>query len=199
MAAKVAPSYPVSFVLAVNRTLWWETGGAKDGGLTNDPDDPGGITKWGISQIHNPDIDVAKLTRGQAVELYYKRYWKPYELDELTDAVVCVTVFDCMVNPGPKSGTRCIQSACATLGQSLIVDSKLGPKTRAAINALSHTMRPDLLAHIAGQLYAFYWERAVAYPERKKYMKGWTRRAFQNMALIAPDGEQLHRYMKEVL
>jgi len=34
-------------------------GGAK---LTKDPDDPGGVTKYGISKRSNPDVDVENLT-----------------------------------------------------------------------------------------------------------------------------------------
>jgi lysozyme family protein len=37
-----------------------------EGGLVNDPLDPGGMTKYGISKRFNPDVDVENLTIEQA-------------------------------------------------------------------------------------------------------------------------------------
>lgn len=45
------------------------------GGLVNDPDDPGGLTKWGISKRAYPHLDIANLTRQQAEVIYFKDYW----------------------------------------------------------------------------------------------------------------------------
>lgn len=44
--------------------------------LTQDPTDPGGATKFGISQRANPDVDVPNLTEEQARQIYNERYWR---------------------------------------------------------------------------------------------------------------------------
>ena len=51
--------------------------------VTNDPDDPGGLTKYGLSQKYNPDLDIATLTEAQAKEIYKERYWDKVNGDEL--------------------------------------------------------------------------------------------------------------------
>jgi lysozyme family protein len=54
-----------------------------EGYESDDPHDLGGFTRYGISQKYNPDIDVSKLTREDAVKIYLGRYWIPADCDEL--------------------------------------------------------------------------------------------------------------------
>lgn len=54
------------FERALAFCLKWE-GGDK---ITDDPRDPGGLTKFGISQRAYPNEDIRKLTRGRAAFLY---------------------------------------------------------------------------------------------------------------------------------
>ena len=75
-----------------------------EGGYSNDPNDPGGETKYGISKRYNPDVDVASLTLEQAKKIYLERYWipagcdnQPYPLD--------ICLFDGAVNP-QKGGNK---------------------------------------------------------------------------------------------
>ena len=42
------------FERAIDKTLAWE------GGYVNDPKDPGGETKYGISKRAHPDVDIKK-------------------------------------------------------------------------------------------------------------------------------------------
>jgi lysozyme family protein len=50
---------------------------AVEGGYVNNPADPGGETKYGISKRAYPNIDIAKLTLDQALNIYYNAYWQP--------------------------------------------------------------------------------------------------------------------------
>ena len=50
---------------------------AVEGGLSEHPDDPGGVTKYGISQRAHPDVDVRNLTREQATIIMRDHYWDP--------------------------------------------------------------------------------------------------------------------------
>jgi len=58
-----------------------------DGALHTDPHDPGGTTKFGISQRAFPKLDVAKLTRKDAEEIYDKVYWRAIRADSLQSGV----------------------------------------------------------------------------------------------------------------
>lgn len=76
----------------------WEWGNDDDGGFTNDPDDPGGATKFGISQRAHPNENIPNLTIERARELYFKGYWLPY--CEGVDWPINIVVFDTAVNGG---------------------------------------------------------------------------------------------------
>ena len=47
-----------------------------EGGYDNDPDDPGGETKFGIDKRSHPDVDIKNLTKEHAAEIYRKEYWE---------------------------------------------------------------------------------------------------------------------------
>ncbi len=70
-----------------------------EGGYVDDPDDPGGETKYGISKRAYPHLDIKSLTLDQAKGIYLSDYWNksgcnnlPYPLD--------FCVFDTAVNLG---------------------------------------------------------------------------------------------------
>src|SRR5574343_142624 len=80
-------------------TLSWE------GDYVNDPDDPGGETKWGISKRFHPDEDIPNLTADRAAEIYYDEYWVPSGASELP-LPLCALVFDTAVLLGVSRATR---------------------------------------------------------------------------------------------
>lgn len=101
-----------NFIRAMDFTMPWEVGrdrGGKlrqDGGYTNDPADPGGETKWGISKRAHPELDIANLTLDKAFAIYKKAYYDvyktkptPLDLDSCRPAYA-VAVFDTGVNCG---------------------------------------------------------------------------------------------------
>jgi lysozyme family protein len=70
-----------------------------EGGLVNDPKDPGGVTKYGISKRQYPDVDIANLTVEQAKAIYLRDYWNTHDLDSL-EYGKALLVFDTAVNGG---------------------------------------------------------------------------------------------------
>lgn len=77
----------------------WEWGDREDGGYTNDPTDPGGETKYGISKRAHPNEDIKNLTPERALEIYQKEYWAPIGGDNMP-VPYCVVAFDSAVNCG---------------------------------------------------------------------------------------------------
>lgn len=102
---------------------------AVEGGYVNNPADPGGATKYGISQRSYPSIDIASLTLDQARAIYQRDYWDACRCDALTPAVAGL-LFDAAVNQGAGWAVRALQSA---LG--VATDGAIGPKTLAAAEA----------------------------------------------------------------
>lgn len=71
----------------------------EEGGYVNDPDDPGGETKYGISKRSYPTRDIAALTLDDAKAIYLADYWTAAKCN-LLGWPSCLVVFDCAVNQG---------------------------------------------------------------------------------------------------
>jgi lysozyme family protein len=70
-----------------------------EGGYVNDPDDPGGETKFGISHKAYPALQIANLTIEDAKLIYLVDYWNKMDCDSLPPPLD-LFVFDCAVNMG---------------------------------------------------------------------------------------------------
>ncbi|WP_051261425.1 glycoside hydrolase family 108 protein [Desulfovibrio inopinatus] len=107
-----------------------------EGGYVNDPRDPGGETKYGISKRSFPDVDIKNLTIDQAAEIYRQSFWNPLHLSQFPPELGAV-IFDTAVNMGKRRATVLLQKTLneTTMGPTLVVDGVLGPKTQAVVNA----------------------------------------------------------------
>lgn len=72
---------------------------SKEGGYVNDPNDPGGETKWGISKRAYPTLDIKNLTEQQCIDIYLADYWNACGCNGLSPALGAA-VFDSAVNCG---------------------------------------------------------------------------------------------------
>lgn len=122
---------------AIDFTLRME-GGAK---AENDPNDPGGLTKFGISQRAFPNLDIANLTLDEAKKIYRHNYWEACRCDELPRALA-IAVFDTAVNQGVGKAKRLLQIAL-----NVDVDGIIGDKTISAAFHASPSAVTKLLAH----------------------------------------------------
>ena len=100
-----------NFTRALTFTLKWE------GGYSNDPNDPGGETKWGISKRAHPELDIKNLTEGEAAKIYHTNYWTPLKCDKF-DLPMAVCVFDTAVNCGVHRTTKLLEG-CTTFKELL--------------------------------------------------------------------------------
>src|ERR1700747_2526421 len=101
----------------------------KDEGLryTNDPDDSGGPTKYGITikdvQLYvkkgATDKDVKALTLDQASSIYKSKYWDALSCDDLPSGVD-YTCFDYGVNSGLGRPRKALQQFKTLTGTKLI-------------------------------------------------------------------------------
>ena len=70
-----------------------------EGGYDNDPDDPGGETKFGIDKRSHPDVDIRNLTREGATGIYWRDYWERNACERMLSPLGEV-FFNCCVNCG---------------------------------------------------------------------------------------------------
>jgi lysozyme family protein len=88
-----------NFKRSLEFTLKWE------GGYVNNPNDPGGETKWGISKRAYPDVDIKNLSAERAAEFYYRDYWQRAGCGGIAFPL-CTCVFDTAVNCGVTRAVR---------------------------------------------------------------------------------------------
>jgi lysozyme family protein len=143
---------------------------ADEGALTDDPhnDPDGGLTNFGISQKQNPDVDVATLTRDQAVAVYQRRYWAPAGCDRLPWPLSFL-MFDCAVNQGVGTAARLLQGA---LG--VTPDGVIGPATLAAV-----TKRDPW--ELTARMTAIRLQAYVSDAEYRANGQGWFYRVARNL------------------
>lgn len=68
--------------------IWkWECVRDRKGNVISedDPDDPGGLTKYGIDQRSHPKVSIRTLTEAQAKEIYLVEYWMRNACDSYPD------------------------------------------------------------------------------------------------------------------
>lgn len=70
-----------------------------EGGYVNDPKDPGGETKFGISKRAYPMLDIKTLKEEDAKLIYFNDYWLKVGCDKM-EWPMSLVVFDCAVNQG---------------------------------------------------------------------------------------------------
>ncbi|MBO2589345.1 glycoside hydrolase family 108 protein [Shewanella algae] len=120
--------YTPEFCHAVYFILKMEGGLRANGGYVNDPKDPGGETKFGISKRAFPNIDIAALTIDAAVRIYHKNYWLAAHCNDWS-APVALYMLDSAVQHGAVTAIRMLQEICGSKA-----DGKVGPNTRKAVN-----------------------------------------------------------------
>ncbi len=131
--------------------------------ITDDPADPGGLTRWGISARAYPDLDIRHLSRDDAAEIYRRDYWQPLGCDDYPYATALM-VFDAAVNQGPGAAARMAQSVAG-----VTVDGIIGPKSRAAIAAAHPVAFAASMA--VGRLDRYRHARAAG-----RFFRGWAAR-----------------------
>lgn len=179
-----------------------------EGGLVNNPNDPGGVTNYGVSlrwamgqmraggdDLHDlldvdgdGDVDaddIRLMDRSTAIEVYRMAFWKPHGYDQVFHQAVATKVFDTTVNMGHVQSHKGLQRALRAAGQDVNDDGQLGPATRAAI---ARADAGALLAAMRSEQAGFYRmliarnaalrKEKVHVPDFSVFQSGWLRRAY---------------------
>lgn len=104
-----------------------------EGGYSDHADDPGGKTRFGITEAVAREVgykgDMRELPLDLARRIYLERYWRPVRADELP-AELRYAVFDAAVNSGPTQAIKWLQRAVWATDDGII-----GPATMLAVKA----------------------------------------------------------------
>lgn len=153
----------MTFALSLAFVMKWE-GGAK---ITRDPKDPGGVTKYGISQKAYPSLDIESLTEEAAAEIYERDYWKKGRCDSLPHPVSLVHM-DACVNCGVVQASKFLQRAAGVDD-----DGEIGVKTLAAV-ALADPAQ--LAKDCVIEREKYYRKLISARPSLLRFSRGWFNR-----------------------
>ena len=173
----------------------------REGGFVNDPDDPGGATKYGVTLntlrrlgidiTRDASIDVADvraLTTVQATDIYVEHYFRRTGVGALPE-VLQASVFDMYVNAG-SNAVKVLQRLLTSMGFPCDADGQIGPQTIRAAQMAAEAA-PSHIADAYGIARRnYYYALADARPASRKYAcrrdggkGGWITRA---EAFIAP-------------
>lgn len=131
-------------------------------------------TKFGISAMTYPHLDIKNLTVQQAKDIYYKEWWLELRMDEWREGLG-FQLFDSAINHGMYNTTKMLQRAVNTKPDGII-----GVKTKAAIKSLD----------INDVLFLFLAERLTFMTNAytwNKFGKGQARRIASNLRYAAQD------------
>ena len=144
---------------------------AHEGGFSNDPHDPGGMTNLGVTRraweaYVGRQVDEAEmraLTPEIVAPFYKARYWNPCKCDQLPLGID-YAVFDFAVNAGASRASKTMQSALGTAADGVVGPATIG----VAVNA-----DPDhFLEKFSAAKEQFYRNL----PTFEHFGKGWLRR-----------------------
>lgn len=105
-----------------------------EGGFSNHPDDPGGATMYGVTEVvaraEGYTGPMRDLSLDFAKQVYRKRYWDACRCDQMPD-VIRYPLFDAAVNSGPSQAIKWLQVAVGVKA-----DGVIGPVTQQTVNVL---------------------------------------------------------------
>lgn len=143
-----------------------------EGGYTNNPNDPGGETNWGIAKRSYPNVDIRNLTKDGAMAIYLRDFWAP-----LGDAPPAVKfqAFDFAVNSGIQTAIRKLQAAIGVAD-----DGHWGPVSAAKLASMD--VNDVLMRYIAQRIR--FWTSLSTWPS---FGRGWANRAAASLEYAAQD------------
>ena len=155
-----------------------------EGGFSNDPEDRGGATMWGITQAeidiklghHATIAEVKAFPIEKAKEIYEFKYWKRMRLDEVNHDLLKIMFFDQGVNRGCGTVVKQVETIVHTTTDGLMDTTTL--------SKINETNALDLA-------FAFFKASQISYikivknnPSQMVFMLGWINRTHNLLNLI---------------
>ena len=161
-----------NFILAATKILDIE------GGYSNNPDDYGGETKYGIAKKYYPEVDITTLTQAEALAIYKQDYWDKFRGDLIDNQKIADEMLDIAVNMNWERAARFLQDAINHLDKEKVnqlkVDGLVGPKTLKAVNL--HQYPEAIVKHLNGCQFEHYHARVHEDLTQETFYRGWLRR-----------------------
>jgi len=131
-------------------------------------------TKFGLSAMTYPHLDIISLTLEQAKAIYKRDWWDALNMKSFRPAMQ-YQMFDAAINHGMFNTTRILQYAASAKADGII-----GPNTRRLVAAkeLNDLLLRFLAERLVFMTHVKTWDR---------FGKGWARRIAHNLILASDD------------
>jgi lysozyme family protein len=162
---------------------------AIEGGYSDNPNDSGGPTKFGITQFTARAFgytgDMQDLTRAQAIDIYKLKYWEQSKLSIIATYswAVAAEMFDTGVNMGVSVAVKFLQRALnafnlrGALWPDMVEDGAIGNVTIAAFRSFMRQRgipgERVMVAALNAQQGARYLEIIENDPKDEDFVYGW--------------------------
>lgn len=171
------------FNFAVNKLL------EQEGGYSNDPEDPGGETAYGITRKFLIDCgikfffyknktaytyDMKTMHPDEAALIYRRCFWDQNNYNGIINLRLATAMLSLSVNLGAETANKLLQDAVNSLnGRTTSIDGYIGNKTLQLINKTDSEKLLVRLKDLALGHYEYLVERN---PKLSKFLKGWKNR-----------------------
>lgn len=179
MIQAISEKYNPEFANTVKVTLEHE------GYFSDDQDDRGGATKYGISQRFLNGIRYHKkaheLTKEDAVELYYQHFWLKCNC-ELLHPGVALMLFDFGVHSGVAGACKELQRVLSYETEiNLAIDGIIGNKTIKALNTVIQKTGgyEAVVQGLSTKRGLLFFNIIDTRDRQSKYFRGWFKRLWR--------------------
>jgi lysozyme family protein len=124
-------------------------------------------TKYGVTCLDLPDVDIKNLTLDEAVNYYSNHYWKTF-YSQIQDQILANKLFDLGVLFGVKTAVETLQTVL-----KVPIDGVFGPMTLAAANISEPT---SLLLAFRTEFVSHALKVGADNPPERPFVGDWVRR-----------------------
>lgn len=167
----------------------WAATGRAEGGYSNNPNDAGGETMWGITErvarAHGYEGSMRDLPKELAQEIAKAQYWDLMFLDDVAAVSLSVAreLFDTGFNAGLSTAVKFLQRTLNALNRQqkdyddLKADGLMGPLSIVALSAFLIKRKTEgekvLLRALNGLQAAYFIAIAEVRPQNEDFVFGW--------------------------
>lgn len=159
-----------------------------EGGFSDNKNDPGGFTRYGVSLRYlksakididgDGDVDrddIIHLTQTKADDIYYREWYTKHNYDKIESQKLLTDILDFSINVGASQCHKTLKRAInEIIDKPIPVDGKFDKNTIEILNLIEPSVMHSALNH---QQEKFYKSLVKKNPDLKVFLKGWLRRA----------------------
>lgn len=181
--------YSARFERAIRFAFEWECVTDSRGRVIaeEDPDDPGGLTKFGIDKAAHPSLGadfIRNMTEAQAKEIYFNGEWRNARAEELPPLLGEIS-FDMTIFDGTGRAMTALQGAVGANVTGKWTDETFNRATALMAN---HESLPRAADRMLDWRAARYYVLVENKPKLRKFLGGWLNRTNAlRKALDVPD------------